>query len=72
MGFSFPESKDHYHSTKCKTCIYCRLHGEFPRPWENNIDDPVNYYQDYVPQCIGCEHWNDWQTIEPEERYGIV
>lgn len=67
-GFSFPETKDHYNSEKCKTCIYCQLCAEFPRPWENKIDEPVNYYQEYTPQCVGCEHWNEWQTIEPEEQ----
>lgn len=67
-GLSFPERKDHYHSTKCKTCIHCQLCAEFPRPWENKIDEPLNYYQEYAPQCVGCEHWDDWKTIEQEEH----
>lgn len=64
-GVSFPETKDHYHSTKCKTCIHCQLCAEFPRPWENKIDEPLNYYQEYAPQCVGCAYWDEWKTKGP-------
>ena len=55
-----PPARDHFHSKKCRTCVHCQLTAVFPRPWVDKPGDPVDYYQDYTPQCLVCRHAKDW------------
>ena len=67
--------RDHYHSKHCKTCKYCQLTAAFPRPWVDKPGDPVDYFQDYTPECIGCRYSNEWlfdETLNEGEEHSFM
>ena len=60
QNIDIPPARDHFHSKKCRTCVHCQLTAAFPRPWEDKPGDPVDYYQNYTPDCLVCRYANEW------------